>query len=77
MQSFAKECSADLGNMSFKVEEGVRELTECVTHRTEQMLLECKALADPSGVDGSLLGTRIKAHCCSHTMGSSPYLLDR
>jgi len=20
--------------------------------------------------------TRIKAHCCSHTMGSSPYLLD-
>jgi len=23
-----------------------------------------------------LLSTRIKAHCCSHTMGSSPYLLD-
>jgi len=23
-----------------------------------------------------IIKTRIKAHCCSHTMGSSPYLLD-
>ena len=53
-EAYTHARSADLANLSFKVEEGVKDLTTVVTRRSELMLSDCTALAEESLLDGTL-----------------------